>query len=245
MANPYESSRYVDEYLLFHFGKARDLFPYQILPAEILKFHERLRTECLLPVAKRGGTRALDIGCGVGRFTFELTRVVDEAVGIDNSRAFIRTARRLATTGTASIQILETGAHYKETRVSIPNGLRKDKVRFAVGDAMDLSALTRRGEMFDVVAGINLLCRLPSPEKFLRQLSVLVKPGGQLLLACPFSWLENFTPQKEWLRPERVISTLRPKFKLARRRDLPFLIREHRRKFQLVVSDVMTFHRAG
>jgi hypothetical protein len=36
---------------------------------------------------------------------------------------------------------------------------------------------------------------------------------------------------------------LRPHFRLARRGDLPFLIREHRRKYQLVVAEVFTFVR--
>lgn len=243
MGNPYESRRYVDEYLLFHFGRPRELFPHRIVPGEIFRFHERLRTECLLPV--RGGkrTRALDVGCAVGRFTFELAGVVDEAVGIDNSRAFIRAARRLAKTRTATIRVLESGARYSTTQVSIPKRLRTGGVRFEVGDAMDISRLVRAGKGFDIVAGINLLCRLPSPRKFLRQLSSVVKPGGQLLLASPFSWLENFTPKKDWMEPEAVIEALRPEFKLARRRDVPFLIREHRRKFQLVISDVMTFRR--
>jgi hypothetical protein len=42
-----------------------------------------------------------------------------------------------------------------------------------------------------------------------------------------------------------VQSLLRPHFRLARHGDLPFLIREHRRKYQLVVAEVFTFIRRG
>ena len=35
--------------------------------------------------------RALDVGCGVGRTTFELARVYDEVVGIDYSKSFVDT----------------------------------------------------------------------------------------------------------------------------------------------------------
>jgi SAM-dependent methyltransferase len=245
MGNPYETRRYVDEYLLFHYGRPRELCPYTFVPAGVLDFHRRLKEECLLPVRSRAGTSALDIGCAVGRFAFELRQVVGEVVGIDNSHAFIKTARRLAKRRTTSIRVLESGARYSRTKVSIPKRVRTDGVQFEVGDAMNLRRVLGSGAKFDIVAGINLLCRLPSPEKFLRQLPDLVKPGGQVILASPFSWLENFTEKKAWLEPADVIDALRPKFKLAQRRDIPFLIREHRRKFQLVISNVMTFRRVG
>src|SRR5436305_958572 len=120
MGNPYETRRYVDEYLLFHFGKPRDLCPYGIVPKGLLEFHRRLREECLLPVGSGRGTAGLDIGCAVGRFAFELRRVVDEVTGIDNSQAFITTARRLATKRTASIRVLESGTRYSTMTISIP-----------------------------------------------------------------------------------------------------------------------------
>jgi hypothetical protein len=73
----------------------------------------------------------------------------------------------------------------------------------------------------------------------------LVAPGGQLLLASPYSWLEQYTPRPEWLTSSQVRQLLRPQFRLRRRRDLPFLIREHHRKYELVVSEVLVFQREG
>ena len=66
-ANPYETDRYLHEYLLFHYGKPKDLFPFDLISPELLRFHERIREECLLPIANSGHARALDIGCAVGR----------------------------------------------------------------------------------------------------------------------------------------------------------------------------------
>src|SRR4051794_39585534 len=243
-SNPYETKRYVDEYLLFHYGRSKELCPYGFVPSELLQFHKRLREQCLLPLQSRSAIRALDIGCAVGRLTFELALLFDEVRGIDNSQAFINTARQLAKKRSATIRVLESGGHFSNNRIFLPKAFRGDRVRFAVGDALDLGANTFTNATFDLVTGINLLCRLPSPRKFLQQLPKIVKPGGQLILGSPFSWLENFTAKKEWLGAEEVIKALRPHFKLAQRRDLPFMIREHRRKFQLVVSDVMTFRRA-
>jgi 2-polyprenyl-3-methyl-5-hydroxy-6-metoxy-1,4-benzoquinol methylase len=97
---------------------------------------------------------------------------------------------------------------------------------------------------YDVVLAANLICRLPNPEAFLSRLAGLVKPGGQLLLTTPFTWLEEYTPREYWvggLEPglrseEELARRLSNDFRLHRRRDLPFLIREHERKYQLGIA---------
>ncbi|HEV2393635.1 MAG TPA: methyltransferase domain-containing protein [Verrucomicrobiae bacterium] len=240
-SNPYESNRYLSEYLLFHYGTAPQLRAFGCLAPEMLRFHKRIRTECLLPIRRKGHIAALDLGCGVGRFTFELGRLADQAVGIDFSGRFIRAARRMASERQIQIRLQETGKQFRSLRLTLPAGLRKSSVEFRAGDAMDLSRYA--AGPFQIVACINLLCRLPHPARFLAQLERVVAPGGQLVIASPFSWLEEFTPKNEWLTSRRVQSLLRPGFKLAKRVDLPFLIREHRRKYQLVISEVMVLVR--
>jgi putative 4-mercaptohistidine N1-methyltranferase len=247
-ANLYETERYLHEYLLFHYGQAKDVCPFPFVPRELLRFHPRLRQECLKKVSRNAGqrtgrrvTRALDIGCAVGRFTFELGRLVDEATGIDNSSAFIQAAQKLARHRSLAVQVKESGEKLTTRKLVLPQGLRRSAVKFYVGDAMDLSPFEARP--FDIVAAVNLLCRLPRPRQFLQQLHRLVIPGGQLLIASPFSWLEEYTPRREWLTPQDTRDLLRPHFHQVRRRDIPFLIREHRRKYQLVVSEVLVFQR--
>jgi SAM-dependent methyltransferase len=240
-ANPYETQSYLHEYLLFHYGRPRDLCPFPLVPRELLRFHERLRQEYLLPVRSRIETRALDLGCAVGRFTFELGRVAKQALGIDNSKSFIQAARRISRRGSVTVPVRESGARFTRCELVLPKALRQSKVEFQVGDALDLAAFPEQA--FQVVSAINLIDRLPRPRHFLSQLARLIAPGGQLLIASPFTWLEQYTPPKEWLTSEQVQSLLRPEFRLARHGDLPFLIREHRRKSQLVVAEVFSFVR--
>jgi SAM-dependent methyltransferase len=228
--NPYETRRYLAEYLQFHFGDRREFFPYPFAPPGALDFHRRIIRDCLLPVRFPHPTRGLDLGCAVGRLTRELARVVDEATGVDNSRQFIRAARRM---------------------------VREKNVRFLVADAEQIVGAPFRARLFGngrarqgapptefhVVLAVNLICRLRHPRQFLARLPDLVVPGGQLVLATPYSWLEPYTPRRHWIRPAELPDLLAPRFALKRRRDLPFLIREHERKYQLVISDVLTFRR--
>ena len=55
-------------------------------------------------------SRAFDIGCAVGRSTFELARVFDEVVGMDFSQAFIAKCQELKMTGVAKYDMTVEGA---------------------------------------------------------------------------------------------------------------------------------------
>jgi SAM-dependent methyltransferase len=181
------------------------------------------------------------LGCGVGRFTFELGRVVSQSIGVDNSKSFVRAARKMAKDGELTIEAPDCGTRFRNITVRLPLHLRHSQAQFRVGDAMDATALAV--EPFDIVAAINLICRLPRPRAFLEQLHQLVAPGGQLLVASPFTWMPEYSPPSKWLMPEDVLELLQGHFRLKRRKSLPFIIREHRRKFQLVVSEAMVFVR--
>ena len=99
---------------------------------------------------------------------------------------------------------------------------------------------------FDAIIASNLLCRLPSPRKFLRDISSFIKPDGVLILISPYSWLEEYTPKSErigGLEDGKDSATEVEKFllqnsplKLVHRENIPFLIREHERKYQYGVS---------
>ncbi len=241
-SNPYETDRYLQEYLLFHYGRPADLCPYQFVPRTLLHFHERIRRECLLPVSRTGLKVGLDLGCAVGRLTFELARVMDRVIGIDNSRTFIQAARRMARQHTVTARLKVSGAEFLRQQVTLSKALQRGRVEFREGDASDLSCFAPG--TFQIVTAINLLCRLPEPRRFLEQLHRVVIPGGQLVLGTPLSWQGDYTPRHRWLSEQDIEAVLRPHFTLARTRDIPFLIREHRRKYQLGISTVRVFVRS-
>ena len=62
--------------------------------------------------------RALDLGCAVGRSTFELARDFEEVVGVDYSAAFIQRCQELKMTGRAAYK-LKTEGDLGENRIAI------------------------------------------------------------------------------------------------------------------------------
>jgi putative 4-mercaptohistidine N1-methyltranferase len=235
--NIYETERLLHEYLLFHYASAEEILPWPDGPRSALNFpvrtvHELISKDTLTPQAV-----ALDLGCAVGRSAFELTTLCHQVIGIDFSQAFIDAATRLAHGGSLPYLRHEEAGRYSQAFATVPQGLHLSRARFEQGDAMHL-----RPDLgsFDVVHAANLLCRLPGPLLCLQNLPHLVNPGGQLLLTTPCTWLDDFTPRDLWPANGSTFNWLQhhlsPHFTLEHRIDMPFLIREHARKFQWSVA---------
>lgn len=251
MANPYESGKLLEEYLLLHYGPESEVLPYAFGPRQALDFPARCVLECLEPQSLNSQARGLDLGCAVGRAAFELSRHCREVVGIDFSSSFVQAARRLREQGFLEHPVQDEGELSRAVRFCLPPGVEPDRVWFEVGDA---TALRDDLGDFDVVLMANLLCRLPDPAALLRRIHDLVRPGGQLIITSPYTWMEDYTPREKWLGgllrdglPVRTLDSLRqalqPGFECRRVQDMPFLIREHARKFQWGVAQASCWRR--
>jgi putative 4-mercaptohistidine N1-methyltranferase len=241
--NPYETRKLVDEYLLFHYGADREILPWDLGPKGALGFPVRTVTETFDWDAVPAGARALDIGCAVGRSSFELSRRCGEVVGIDYSDAFVSAAEAMRVEGRLDYRRLEEAASFTELVAERPEGVAPERVRFARGDAMELDPALGT---FDLVHAANLVCRLPEPERFLSRLPSLVRPSGLLVLTTPCTWLEEFTPVANWPQGSTLDLLKRHldgPFALRRLLEMPFLIREHRRKFQWTVAQASVWER--
>ncbi|MBV9463155.1 MAG: putative 4-mercaptohistidine N1-methyltransferase [Verrucomicrobiae bacterium] len=250
----YESDEYLADYLLFHYGQPGEICPFDFAPAGASGFHERLAREMVgaLPKSSDGApTRALDLGCAVGRLTFELSGLVDEAIGIDSSTRFIMAARHIAENHSIQLGLRDEGEILEYKKFQLPAPFRQRKVRFEVGNA---EALSPELGTFDVVVLSNLLDHLGHPMECLRMLPRLVRAGGRLVISSPNTWRDEYTSKKNWLGgsvrrgvPIRTLDRLRTEleshFELLDRKDLPFLIREHRRKYEWIVAEVTAWRR--
>lgn len=241
----YESDRARAEYLLFHYGKPDEVLPFAFGPAEALGFPIRCVAECLDTHPLPPNARALDLGCAVGRSSFELARHCAEVIGIDASNCFIETARALQKDAAIDFEFVEEGNLTNPARAVVPPEINRQRVTFEVGDAQNL-----RGDLgkFEVVLLANLIDRLREPLRCLRQMPGLLKSGGQLIVTSPYTWLEEFTRCENWLggferdgalvaTRETLHSILSPDFESRGAKNLPFLIREHARKYQWSIAE--------
>jgi len=235
------------EYLAFHYLEPKALVPRGIPPPRGVTNFPFACAQLLLSQAKNKPQRALDLGCAVGRSTFELARKVPQVVGIDFSRSFIQAAQQLQKKGRLPFDLLEEGNRSRRSLAQAPAKTLRQRVSFLSGDAL---RLPKNLGTFDLLLAANLIDRLPHPKKFLSQvLPSLVNPGGKVLLTSPYTWTTEYTPSSLWLAHPSTDSfsalqkILRPSFRLLDRTHLPFLLRETRRKFQYTFADATIWQR--
>jgi putative 4-mercaptohistidine N1-methyltranferase len=238
--NPYESRKLLSEYLLFHYGSANEILP-ESAPSgmqEALDFAVRTQAH----FSKGEVSRGLDVGCAVGRSSYEMSRHCREVIGIDFSHAFVEAADELRD-GPVDYARLDEARLETPLKARLPEGVDASRVCFEQGDAMHLRADLGS---FDRVHAANLICRLTEPRLFLERLPDLVVAGGELVLATPCTWLGEFTPPDQWPEGstlEWLKESLDDSFELKDVSDEPFLIRETARKFQWTRSQVSVWRR--
>jgi len=199
--------------------------------------------------------RALDLGCSVGRGTFELARGFDAVTGLDFSANFIRMAIAMQEQGPIRYTRRDEGelTTYCE-RTCRELGLEDvaGKVAFFQADACNLKELYSG---YDLVYAGNLIDRLYSPRKFLGMIHERINPGGLLVLTSPYTWLETFTERDEWLggirrdgEPYTTLEALHDCLQahftpIGQPEDIPFVIRETRRKHQHSIAQLTAWER--
>lgn len=140
---------------------------------------------------------AIDIGAAVGRFSFELARKCDQVIGVDNSYAFVKTARDLLLTGKAKVTLALEGVLTREIIITLPKEWPRENVDFIVGDAL---ALPFRQHSFATLASLNLIDKIPKPLQHLTELNRIAKNDqAQLLFSDPFSWSTEVAAEQDWL----------------------------------------------
>ena len=231
------------EYLAFHYLEPADLLPKGVNTPKGISNFPNACARLLLSQSKNRPSRALDLGCAVGRSTFELARKIPEVIGIDYSRSFIRAAKQLQKKGKIRFPLLEEGKITKPSFAQVSSPIARKRVCFQAGDAL---RIPKRLGTFDLVLAANLIDRLPNPQRFLKYvLPQLIRSGGTLLMTSPYTWSADFTPEIKWLQDSfpTIQRSLRPHFRLIHRQNLPFLLREHRRKFQYTFADATLWRR--
>ncbi len=244
----YETDDSVAQYCDAHFGP--DKFG-------VKNFPQQLAQICLTALGDKPKRRALDLGCAIGRGSFELAKHFDFVSGIDFSARFIRIAHQLQEKGMIHYQLVEEGeiVTYHEKRLG-DFGLAGtgERIEFFQGDAHNLKP---QFSDYDLILAANLLDRLYEPARFLSSIHQRLKLGGLLVLASPYTWLEEYTKKEHWVggirkagEPYTTLEGLHDLLEahFARRgepQNVEFVIRETARKFQHTVSQLTIWERTS
>ena len=237
--NVYETDELISQYCEFHYGSENfGVKNFCLNSVELLKPH-------LKDIKSK---KALDLGCSVGRSTFELAKDFDEVIGIDFSANFINVGVKLKTYDSLIYKVKKEGEIFEEKTVSLESlGLEdiKEKVTFMQGDACNLKDIYSG---FDLIFCSNLIDRLYYPLKFLQDIPSRVNENGLLVLLSPYTWLEDYTLKENWLggyikdnKEVYTLDTLKDTlvdFELLETIDVPFVIKETSRKYQHTISQM-------
>lgn len=242
----YETDKMLSEYAEFHYGE--NYF-------DVPNFPQTLAELAVGLMGDQPKNEALDLGCAVGRASFELARHFDHVTGVDFSARLINLGVQLKDEGVMRYTIADEGelVHYMERNLSdLDLQQVADKVDFMQGDACNLKP-NYRG--YDLVLAANLIDRLYKPALFLESIQERINHGGLLLIASPYTWLEEHTEKADWLGGfkkdgesfttlDGLKAILGAEFDLIHGPEsVPFVIRETSHKFQHTLSEVTVWRR--
>jgi 5-histidylcysteine sulfoxide synthase/putative 4-mercaptohistidine N1-methyltranferase len=244
--NTYETDELISQYLEFHYGN--EYFGVPNYPKTCIDMIFQL-------LDNNPCRRALDIGCAVGRSSFELARQFDFVDAVDFSTRFIRNAINLCEHGEVKYLITDEGelSTVKSFKLAdLQLGDKINNIEFTQGDACNLKD---KYNNYDLVFAGNLIDRLYEPKKFLADITKRINVGGLLVIASPYTWLEEYTQKEHWLGGfkengenlttydglERFLSA---NFEaVGEPHNVPFVIRETARKFQHTVAQLSVWRR--
>lgn len=243
----YESDELASQYAEFHYGEPR--FGVANFPQTLARLAIDIAGQC--------DGKALDLGCATGRASFELARHFKRVDGVDFSARLINLGVQLQQQGHLRYTLTDEGelvSYHERNLASLGLAEVADRVLFSQGDACNLKPILTG---YDLILAANLIDRLYSPRRFLSTVHTRLNPGGVLVLASPYTWLEEHTPKEEWLggfkRDGETVTTLDGLHEILNEHfelihgpeEVPFVIRETRRKFQHTLSEVTCWRLKG
>ena len=242
----YEMDDSIARYCEFHYGQTY---------FDVPNFPKALAQLCLDVAQNRPRHKALDLGCSVGRASFELARGFGRVTGLDFSARQIQIGVELVERGFTRYPLLEEGELHSYREVTLDDlklDAMREKVAFYQADACNLKELYTG---YDLILAANLIDRLYDPRKFLAMIHERLNPGGLLVIASPYSWDETITEKEKWLggirkdgEPYTTLAALHevlgPNFEpVGEALKIPFVLRITQNRFEHTLSEVTVWEK--
>jgi SAM-dependent methyltransferase/uncharacterized protein YbaR (Trm112 family) len=186
--------QHLSAYAFDHYG---DLDPTErkdspVLPGSVLALLE----QGLSRIEARVNGPVIDLGCAVGRTSFELAKTVDHLVlGVDLNFAMLRAAALILHEGRIAYPRRRVGMVFDQRKFSAALEAAS-KVDFWVCDA---TCLPFADASFSLAASLNVLDCVQSPYDHLKELSRILEPHAEAFVSAPYDWNVNATPVEAWL----------------------------------------------
>lgn len=139
---------------------------------------------------------ALDLGCSIGRATFELAARIDGiTLGVDLNFAMLRKAQEVMQTGRLRYDRRRIGIVYdeREFEIDLPAA---GQVDFWACDAL---ALPISDERFGGIVALNVIDCVSSPRDLLAAVKDALRPGSSGIVATPYDWSPTATQVEGWI----------------------------------------------
>lgn len=249
--NIFEENPSVAKQLELHYG---DLTHSQMdSPPLAISQSDNYLTECVNTSLKAINTesiqRVLDLGCSVGRSTFELAQHFNHVDGIDFTARNIQHAFMLQEQGEARYTLEHQGEimDFKDINITKHNFWQvKDKINFSQGDPCNLRPIFSH---YDLVFCANLLEKLNHPELFFSTIVSRINANGYLVLSSNYDWGNNSKQDSKWLGGVKVNGEnfasfeglkqlLSDKFTLISEADIHSVVAKSARRFEVDINQL-------
>jgi len=194
----------------------------------VKNFPERMAEVCIDACHKFGVSlgAALDAGCGPGGTALKLCNDFLDVEAYDYSQGFVdMMLEKKKEKGLDNLKAYQGDSHRQEECTS---------------------------QKFDLIFGCNLIDRLHTPRSWLLQSKAMLRQGGILVVASPYTWRPEYTPMDNWIggfqkdaenhfTVDGLREVLMPELELLQELKVPFVIPDADGTFQYTYSNVTIF----
>jgi SAM-dependent methyltransferase len=188
---------------------------------------------------------ACDVGAGTGRLVREISLRITTALSVtalEPSPIFCAWARSLLLGEPFVGPVPLPGTALASRHVHIPAARRPEPVPRVTVVQAEAEDLVRSGARFDLVTCMNVLDRVPRPRRMIDTLAQVVDVGGMVVVACPFDFRHEYSPQEEWFHDVRDV--LDPSsWDVVGVAELPYAFLQHDRLVNRHVSQLVAAER--
>jgi len=235
--NRYETNGDICQQLESHYGQ--DYLNVDNYPLQIAKMVNEYLNKYQVPSSK-----LLDIGCSVGRCSFELAQSFDQVEAVDFSAGVIQHGVQLKT-GHQVRYVIESEGDIVDFNEIDLNALNlshySSNVKFFQGDASNLKEVFKG---YDVILAQHVLEKTYHPAQFLKNVAPRLNDQGLLIIVSDYQFTDQVSEKSKWLSGVKVngenvcgldglLPLLADDFNLVEQQDLTRVLKENQRNFKV------------